>query len=267
MIHRSSCSTLSNDFSIVIQIGGKFYSTLIQIVVKLSLWNFAHGTTAVLSWHVQNCITIWYPTLKLHPNQFSIEFGLQRKSCTWKGPQASMSSGTWFHCFIPCLFKCMLGLMTKKWPKNYMTVLGLNSLRPSDASVNLATIGSDNGLSPVQCQAIIQTNIGLLLIEPLGTNFSKISVEINQFSYFKMHLKMSSAKWWPYCICLNVLILDHPNWVAVIWRHFHGIFSLDSWRCGRNFKSVIFKLISRMDILGIFREVAVGWMPHGYTDD
>ena len=31
---------------------------------------------------------------------------------------------------------------------------------------NLTTIGSDNGLSPDQRQAIIWTNAGILLIEP-----------------------------------------------------------------------------------------------------
>ena len=43
---------------------------------------------------------------------------------------------------------------------------------------NLTIIGSDNGLSPGRRQAIIWTNAGILLIEPLGTNFSEISVEI-----------------------------------------------------------------------------------------
>ena len=38
----------------------------------------------------------------------------------------------------------------------------------------LTIIGSANGLSPGQRQAIIWTNAGMLLIGPLGTNFSKI---------------------------------------------------------------------------------------------
>ena len=38
----------TNDFSLVIQIRGKFHSTLIQVQVMWSLWNFAHGTTASL---------------------------------------------------------------------------------------------------------------------------------------------------------------------------------------------------------------------------
>ena len=38
----------------------------------------------------------------------------------------------------------------------------------------LTIIGSDNGLSPGRRQAIIWTNAGILLIWPLGTNFSEI---------------------------------------------------------------------------------------------
>ena len=37
----------------------------------------------------------------------------------------------------------------------------------------LTTIGSDNGLLPDRHQAIIQINAGILLIGPLGTNFSE----------------------------------------------------------------------------------------------
>ena len=39
----------------------------------------------------------------------------------------------------------------------------------------LTIIGSENGLSPGRRQAIIWTNAGILLIEPLGTNFSENS--------------------------------------------------------------------------------------------
>ena len=39
------------------------------------------------------------------------------------------------------------------------------------ASVNLASIGSDNGLAPDRCQAIIWTNAGSLWIGPLRTTF------------------------------------------------------------------------------------------------
>ena len=38
----------------------------------------------------------------------------------------------------------------------------------------LTLIASDNDLSPCQRQAIMWTNAGILLIRPLGTNFSEI---------------------------------------------------------------------------------------------
>ena len=70
----------------------------------------------------------------------------------------------------------------------------------------LIIIGSDNGLSPGRRQAIIWTNAEILLIGPLGTNFNEILIKIHTFSFKKMHLKISSAKWRPFCLGLNVLI-------------------------------------------------------------
>ena len=69
-----------------------------------------------------------------------------------------------------------------------------------------AIIVSDNGLLPGRRQAIIWTNAGILLIGPLGTNFSEILIEIHTFSFKKMHFKMSSGKWWPFSLSLNVLM-------------------------------------------------------------
>ena len=74
----------------------------------------------------------------------------------------------------------------------------------------LIIIGSDNGLSPGRRQAIIWTNDGILLIGPLGTNFSEILFRIQTFSFNKMHLKMSSAKWRPFCLGPNVLTFKIP---------------------------------------------------------
>ena len=71
---------------------------------------------------------------------------------------------------------------------------------------NLIIIGLDNGMSPGQRQAIIWTNAGILFIQTLGTNFSEILIEIHTFSFKKMHLKMSSAKWQQFCLGLNVWI-------------------------------------------------------------
>ena len=70
----------------------------------------------------------------------------------------------------------------------------------------LTNIGLDNGLSPGRRQAIIWNNAAILLIGPLGTVFSEILIVIHTFSFKKMHLKMASVKWRPFCLGLNVLI-------------------------------------------------------------
>ena len=75
----------------------------------------------------------------------------------------------------------------------------------------LTIIGSDNGLSPAWCQAIIWTNAGILLIGPLGTNFSEILIEIQTFSLKKIRLKMSSAKCCSFRFSLNVLSCPWPQ--------------------------------------------------------
>ena len=72
----------------------------------------------------------------------------------------------------------------------------------------LTIIGSDNGLSPGRRHDIIWTNAGILIIRTSGTNtdIGEILNEIHTFSFKKMHLKMSSAKWRQFYLDLNVLI-------------------------------------------------------------
>ena len=74
---------------------------------------------------------------------------------------------------------------------------------------NLTIIGPDNGLSPGRRQAIIWTNAGILLVGPWGTNFGELLIGIHTFAFRKIHLKMSSMKWRPFCLGLNVLICQH----------------------------------------------------------
>ena len=54
-------------------------------------------------------------------------------------------------------------------------------------------------------KTVTLTNAGLLLIGPLGTNLSEIWIEIEEFSWKKMNLNLSSSKWQPFCLGLNVL--------------------------------------------------------------
>ena len=92
----------------------------------------------------------------------------------------------------------------------------------------LYNIGSDNGLSPAQHQAIIWTNAGILLIWLLGTNFSEMLIEIIKFSFRRMHLKVPSAKHRSFCFGLNVLKPHFLAWTLLshvlsvwIWVLFH----------------------------------------------
>ena len=78
-------------------------------------------------------------------------------------------------------------------------------------SLSWIIIGSDNGLSPVRRQAIIGTNAGILLIGPLGTNFSEILIGIQTFSFKKLRLKTGSAKWRLFCLGLSELISANLN--------------------------------------------------------
>ena len=86
--------------------------------------------------------------------------------------------------------------------------------------VKQTIIGSDNGLSPGRRQAIIWTNAGILLIGPLGTNFSQILIGIQTFSL----TKMASAKWRPFCLSLNVLThwpLGDASVILKVWFKTH----------------------------------------------
>ena len=65
--------------------------------------------------------------------------------------------------------------------------------------MNRVSIDSDNGLSPDRRQAIIWISAGILTIGPLGTNFSEILSKIQNCSFMKMHFKMLSGKWRPFC--------------------------------------------------------------------
>ena len=85
------------------------------------------------------------------------------------------------------------------------------------ASANLAVIGSDNGLSPVGRKGIIGTIAGLLSIRHKETYFNDISFGNPKFLSSKMNLTMSSAKWRPNFLALNV-----PIPVYMIRLHYRG---------------------------------------------
>ena len=95
--------------------------------------------------------------------------------------------------------------LSVKMSSTDQVILTYNSKWRIYAPVNYAIIGSNNGLSPgpARHQAIIGIIDGLLLIQPQGTNFSWILIEI--FWFKNIHLKMSSGKRRPFSLGLNVL--------------------------------------------------------------
>ena len=114
----------------------------------------------------------------------------------------------------------------------------------------LTISGSDNGLSPGRRQAIIWTNAGILLIGPIGTDFSEILTEIYTFSFRKMHLKMSSAKWRPYCHSLNVLThCGQDKWSQFCRQHFKMGFLNGYKGIGLKSIAVLFFLVGQNDSL------------------
>ena len=132
------------------------------------------------------------------------------------------------------------------WKRMHLVVL-THWGRVTDICVSkLTIIGSDNGLSPGRRQAIIWTNAGILLIEPLGTNFSEILIGIQIFSFKKMRLKMPSAKWRPFCLGLNVLndtqvsrFISTPS-NPILYNDF--TFSIHSYKSRFEIRSINIKL-------------------------
>ena len=81
----------------------------------------------------------------------------------------------------------------------------------------LTIIGSDNDLSPGWRKAIIWTNAGISLIEPLEINLSEILIEIYICAFTKMHVKMSSGKWRPFHLGLNMFSENGKSRDTIQW--------------------------------------------------
>ena len=131
----------------------------------------------------------------------------------------------------------------------------------------LTIIGSDNGLSPGRRQAITWTNATILLIGPLGKNFSEILIGIQTFSFKKLHLKTSSAKWRLFCPGLNELITGTgiPITMAtstpvysqgIIWEST----TCWNWHFAKNIFDYIFLFENHILIQIALKFVSKGWI-------
>ena len=94
----------------------------------------------------------------------------------------------------------------------------------------------------LSAKAIIWSNAGILSIGPMGTNFSEILIEIHTFSFKKMHLKMSSGKWRPFCVVLDVLSKQSRRcWFEApslsLWRHCNETLNLQIMTSARRIEA------------------------------
>ena len=138
-------------------------------------------------------------------------FHLMTSSCLTK--EAMWYKGAYIKYIYVChqLIKAFVLVQNSKYTSPFTNKLAHWGRVTHICVIKLTIIGSDNGLSPGRRQAIISTNAGLLLIGPLGTNFSEILIEIITFSFKKMRLKVSSAKRRPIYLGFNVLNIMFCN--------------------------------------------------------
>ena len=142
------------------------HETVVCSDPKWSLQNYAHGSTAVLSFHIFNCCGDSVTRTKLQQNKILVKFKLQ----DWDA-----STIVW--------------VTTKAASEMYTTLL---TEIDTTAFVSFFITAQDS-------LAIIRTSAGILIIWHLQTNFSEIFNKIHTFSLKKVSLNMSSAKvqWWP----------------------------------------------------------------------
>ena len=134
---------------------------------KFMIWpNYNSKTTAITPWILQFNNGVW--SAKSYSKSILTDYyQLYGLHCF-----------SWWPCAIKWRNICTHG------DAHYITLWG----RVTHICVGkLTIIGSDNGLSPRRHQAIIWTNVEILLIRPLGKKMSEILVEVHAFSLKIMH--------------------------------------------------------------------------------
>ena len=123
----------------------------------------------------------------------------------------------WFHPGSGMLWIVYMVGTWQSWsyeqPPHLYGTPSLNSLRPGDTYMCQWTRPSLLQIMAchlISAKPLSETMLGILSNGPLGTNISETPIKIWRFSFTKMHLIMSSAKWWPFCLGLTVLMCDPP---------------------------------------------------------
>ena len=97
---------------------------------------------------------------------------------------------------------------------------------------NLTIMGSDNGFLPSQCQAIIWPNDRMLLVGPLGTNFSEILIKILTVSFNafeRVVCGMTAILSQPHCVNQNAENVC-PEYTIIVYI----ISTFNTGGCGLN---------------------------------
>ena len=94
-------------------------------------------------------------------------------------------------------------------------------------------------------------------IGPSETNFGKICIKIQSFSFTEMHLKMLFVRWWPSCSGVRALNDNHPCLCFSSPQH-QMITSNDQWPLRQGWQA---ELISLPYPLGGFKEHLI-WGVH-----
>ena len=141
-----------------------------------------------------------------------------------------------------CIYRLSVFDLTKYYTYDLSQAYNWYQLHHSDRVTHICVnkltfIGEDNGLLAGRRQSIFWTNAGIMLIGPVGTKFNEMLIEIPVFSFTKRHLKMSSGKWRPFCVGVNVLIemadfddFKQPMAMKYAWWHKSMIWDRDNNR-------------------------------------
>ena len=114
-------------------------------------------------------------------------------------------------------------------------VIPINSLRPSDLYMHrqprpsLFQIMASRLFS---AKPLSEPMLVYCWMDTLGTNFSEIWIEILTFSFKKMPLKISSAKWRPFChtytlhftavLIIRLVCISFHGLLGNVWYHATG---------------------------------------------
>ena len=158
-----------------------FYSIMVTLIIYRINPSMAAATEPINPYHKSLSASDKYPTIHHFVTEMCTDVHISvTKWCIveygtgilWDLCDRSISSVPSSPQFF---FRNIKTLFTYWISCSYLTHWG----RLTHICVNkLTIIGSDNGLSLGRRQAIIWTNVGILLIRPLGTNFSDTLIEI-----------------------------------------------------------------------------------------